>query len=173
MKNFYYKFKTKKSIRNLLLFLYCITAWVFLIEFTFSMEFEKFGFFILNQRGLYTKFTGQSAINTILFLRYLMCLSSVISIYYTISALLSFKFKTLDKEKQSKEKYIIKKRKNILYLFCLVWTLLWSIGFLIIIKYYKDTLLGMLILIWPILLCAFLIPIFLFNNKLKLKYLSY
>jgi hypothetical protein len=133
------------------------------------MKFEKFGFFILNQRGVHTKFTGQSAINTIQFLRYLMCLSSVISIYYTISALLSFKFKTLEKEELSKEKSIIKKKKNIFYLFCFLWTLLWSICFLLIINYYKDTLLGLLILIWPLLLCAFLIPIFLFNNQLKLK----
>lgn len=95
MENFFYNFKTRKEIRSTLLIIYAFTAWFYWIVYSCSTEYNELGYFLLSQRGHISKFEGQGAITTILFSKYITSLFLIISTYYTISAIVSIRKKTM------------------------------------------------------------------------------
>ena len=95
MRGYLYKFRTKKNIRNTLLTVFAFTVWFLGLSISCSSEYKEFGYFFIHVRGHISKFEGEGALTTILFLRYLTSLFIVISLYFTISAVLSLKNRTM------------------------------------------------------------------------------
>lgn len=95
MNRFYYKFKTKKSINGVLFPLYGLMIFFCWILYSCVSEYEKLGYFIIHNRYLVSKYSGKEAIQAISFMRYMVSLILTISLYYTISAFLSLKHKTM------------------------------------------------------------------------------
>jgi hypothetical protein len=95
MNRFFYKFKTKKSINGLLFPLYGLTIFFCWFLYSCISEYEKLGYFIIHNRYLVSKYSGQEAINAIRFMGYVVSLFLTVSFYHTISAFLSLKHKTM------------------------------------------------------------------------------
>lgn len=95
MDNLFHKFKTKKNMRGLLLLLYGASIFFWWITYSCSAEFEQLGYFIIHNRGLTSRYAGKAALHSIAFARYLASFFLTLSLYYTVSALLSIKHKAM------------------------------------------------------------------------------
>ncbi len=87
---FFYKFTSKKSIIKTLLIDYGLFFLFCYLAVSYTNDYKQYGEFTVRFRSLLVTFSGDNATTTISATKFISIFFFIISVYYTISAIISF-----------------------------------------------------------------------------------